>query len=746
MLHQLKSQITASDLLTGFFGIEREALRVNLDGTLALTPHPPAFSNKEANPYITTDFSESQIEMVTPVQTTLREAHQCLTMLYQLVVSELDNEQLWPGSMPCGLKAGQEIPLAVFSESEKGRLATAYRQYLAKKYGKERQLISGIHYNFSLSVSLIDKLYQNAAPKTDRLTFKNQIYLKIARNYLRYRWLLIYFLGASPTNGEISDAISLRNTREAGYQNEETLDLDYTSTSAYVKSINQYIEAGKLISHQELYCSVRLKAQNSGQILDSLLKEGIEYLEIRSIDLDPFTKEGISLTNLKFVHLFMLFLLAEEELGNENWQQESHQNAQYVAVNKQTLIKNGSPIKRQDWALMVLDKIKQLNDLFNLEMDSIIEEKRQQIFDPSLTLAARFMKEIKEKGYVEAHMELANQYEQAAKLHPYATPGFEDLELSTQILMAAAIKQGISIKILDRQENFLQLQRGNQAQLVKQATKTALDSYVSVLAMENKEVTKQILKQSGIVVPKGALFRSYEAALQSFADFKGKSIVIKPKSTNFGEGITIFKDLKGKRLFGSALKTAFSYGDSVIVEKLQRGEEYRFLIVGEQLIGILKRIPANVIGDSLHTIKQLVDIKNQNPWRQTGYRSPLEKINIDEQVSYYLNIQGYTEHSIIPEGKQVFLRENSNISTGGDSLDMTDQVPDHFKKQAILAAKQMGATICGVDMIIEDIKNPDSSYAIIELNFNPAIHIHAYPYQGKSRNAAPYILQALGFK
>ncbi len=146
------------------------------------------------------------------------------------------------------------------------------------------------------------------------------------------------------------------------------------------------------------------------------------------------------------------------------------------------------------------------------------------------------------------------------------------------------------------------------------------------------------------------------------------------------------------------------------------------------------------MGDNVHTITELVEFKNQNPLRGKGYKTPLEKIVIDDNVKMFLKGQDIDENYIPKLDETIYLRHNSNISTGGDSVDLTDEVDEVFKQIAVNGAKAIGAKICGVDIIIEDYKNPNSNYSVIELNFNPAIHIHSYPFKGKERNVAKKII------
>lgn len=323
----------------------------------------------------------------------------------------------------------------------------------------------------------------------------------------------------------------------------------------------------------------------------------------------------------------------------------------------------------------------------------------------------------------------------------------EGLELSTQILIKEALRRNIEVEILDRSDNFIRLTKGSKVEYIKQATKTSADTYISSLIMENKDVTKMILKEHGIQVPAGSTFQTIEAAVTQYAQFAGQNIVIKPKSTNFGKGVVIFKQLDSLEDYHNAIEYAFQYDSSVMVEQFLPGKEYRFLVIGNQTVAVLHRVPANVTGDGVHTIEQLAEEKNKSPLRGTGYVTPLERIKLGDIEKEFLQGQS-RDFSYIPnKGETVFLRENSNISTGGDSLDFSDEVLGAYKDIAVKAAKAVGAKLCGADLMIQDIHaepNP-SNYGIIELNFNPALHIHNFPYQGNNRHVEQKVLDLLGF-
>ena len=330
----------------------------------------------------------------------------------------------------------------------------------------------------------------------------------------------------------------------------------------------------------------------------------------------------------------------------------------------------------------------------------------------------------------------------------YTTQGFENLELSTQVLIGEALSRGIDVEVLDRGDNFISLKRDGRVEYVKQATRTSADTYISALIMENKEVTKKILSEHGIRVPAGKLYRNIDDACNDYNLYAGSAIVIKPNSTNLGEAVTVMTGDGNFKAFEQALVEAFTADEAVIIEEFIPGREFRFLVIDGKVTGVLHRMAANVTGDGKHTIRELVNIKNQNPLRGEGYNRPLEKIKEGAHEEGFLKLQGKDFNYIPQQGETVYLRRNSNISTGGDSIDFTDLIMDEYMEIVVKAAEAVGAKICGADIIISDInaKPAESNYGIIELNFNPAIHIHTFPFEGENRHPAKAVLDLLGFK
>jgi len=344
-------------LLDGLWGIEREGQRVSAKGDVALTPHPAVFGDKIENPHITTDFAESQLELVTDPWPSVEEAYSDLQNLQRYVESNLGDELVWPLSMPPRLPADELIPLARFNESEEGRRRELYRKGLSLRYGKKMQMISGIHFNFSFGAKLMGSLYDRFGRSMDTRSFSDEIYFHTARNYLRNMWLLAYLFGASPGHDASYEsaltrdidaiirccepccsiredypryATSLRVSRY-GYASgvQGRFPVSFNSLGSYIEGVRsllamkssdfeklgpEQLNANFLQKDSELYSQIRFKQSlpKGMSQLDALEQWGVGYLEVRILDLNPCSETGITLDQLRFMQVFMLYCLMEE--------------------------------------------------------------------------------------------------------------------------------------------------------------------------------------------------------------------------------------------------------------------------------------------------------------------------------------------------------------------------------------------------------------------------------------------------
>lgn len=756
----------------GNYGLEKENIRVDEEGRISTKAHPAAFGNKITNPYITIDFAESQMEFITPPCKTLEDALNFLKNIESSVNAELEGEYLWPQSTPPLLPADESlINIGIYDDSPKGRIYREYREKLAENYGRKKQLLSGIHYNFSFTDEILSLYYKENNISTDYQEFKNDLYLKLSRNFFKYRWLLIYLFGASPAVHEsysdlciskmeksgkdyygFNSSVSFR-TGKCGYRNRVEEFVPYNTLGNYIEKVEELISNKKIQNEKEYYSPLRLKSKNG--TLEKLKESGIEYLELRLLDLNPFASNGIDIETLYFVQAFLNYMLHIEESEYTEQSMDNANKNHYIAACRgltEGIHLHGEKDEKMDFRETAIDFIEEMeefyrkHDLLTPSLTRGIEYAREAVSNKELTLAGRLIKSLEDKSFIEYHMDMAREYKKDSLAKAYNLLSYEDMELSTQILLKEAIKRGARFNILDRKANFITLEKDGRKEYVKQATKTALDSYMTYLIMENKLVSKEVLASSHIRVPMGYTFDNIEDALGIYHTLEQKPLVIKPNNTNFGLGISIFKEFPAYEKYREALEIAFKEDHTILIEEFIRGKEYRFLVMCDEVVGILHRVPANVEGDGTRSIRELVEDKNKDPLRGKGYKSPLEKINLGRIEEVFLEEQGLDSDYIPQKGEIIYLRENSNISTGGDSIDFTDDIHGSYKVEAIKAAKSVGAKICGVDMMIEDIKMPlnRENYGIIEVNFNPAIHIHTYPYKGSDRKPAKKILDMLG--
>ena len=431
------SKLSTNEILAGSFGIEWESLRARGEGELSLTPHPKAFGDKLENPLITTDFSESQIEMITPTFDTIDDAFDTFSLLADLVNSSLpEDEYLWFQSIPCILPYEDKIPIAQYSDD--GIQSQKYREDLAKKYGVKKQMISGVHFNFSFDDDVLKKLQRISGYDGSFQSFKNEIYLKISRNYLRYCWLIIYLTGCSIGSHSTftEDCIHLMDAEDnygshystkgpsfrnssCGYKNLKGLYPSYASVDEFTRDVEGFIEKGDLSEAKELYTQIRLKPKNPADYLNSLRNDGIKYIEIRTLDINPFYQCGLVNHDMKFLQLFLIYMLVKDESDYSNWQEEARINEENTAemayVESMRLIRDGNEVTLKSWASEII------NEMYGMcEVLGIDEERKtlrlmcNRIKDPGLTYGQRLLKLIKNDGYINTHVMLSRNNKQTS--------------------------------------------------------------------------------------------------------------------------------------------------------------------------------------------------------------------------------------------------------------------------------------------------------------------------------------------
>lgn len=441
----------------GLRGVERETLRVTPAGALAATPHPPVLGSALTNEQITTDYSESLLEFITPATHDVADALARLDEIHRFVHANLGGELLWNESMPCALPREEDIPIAWYGVSHIGMLKHVYRRGLALRYGKTMQCIAGIHYNFSLNEKIWDLLRglddheQSVEPSFSARDYQSESYIALIRNFRRYSWLLMYLFGASPALATsflrggphqletlsadtlyLPYATSLRMS-DLGYQSNAQANITphYNNLHSYIRSLSQavsepypayesigtkrdgqwvQINTNILQIENEYYSAIRPKRViNSGERpVQALAARGVQYVEVRCMDIDPFEPLGISLQTSRFLDVFLHFIAFEESsLTSDQSGAESRCN--FAKVVKQgrrpglQLELEGRAVSLQDWGLSLLERMEPIAVLLDVQQggeqhQQVLQAQREKLRDPELTPSARVLNEVRAAG------------------------------------------------------------------------------------------------------------------------------------------------------------------------------------------------------------------------------------------------------------------------------------------------------------------------------------------------------------
>ena len=445
-------------LLGGLRGIERETLRVDPAGHLASTPHPAALGSALTHPEITTDYAEALLEFITPAETDIAVTLDKLDTVHRHAYSRLGDELLWSQSMPCQLPPEEDIEIANYGSSNMGMLKHVYRRGLALRYGKAMQCIAGIHYNYSLDEQLWQVLASHpdtsasaAHATASAKDVQSESYLATIRNFRRYSWLLMYLFGASPALSAgflrgrahkldtLSDdtlflpyATSLRMS-DLGYQNDAQSGLrphensleDYVNALTHAvndpyppyaalgtKKDGEWIQLSTnvLQIENEYYSTIRPKRviRTGERPIQALCLRGVQYIEVRCMDVDPFEPVGISLETGRFLDAFLLFC-ALDDSGPISAEQSACYTSNFARTVKEgrtpglTLRRDGEEIGLQAWGEELLARIAPVAALLDARQggtahaDSLAAQA-VKLADPDATPSAKVLAELRANG------------------------------------------------------------------------------------------------------------------------------------------------------------------------------------------------------------------------------------------------------------------------------------------------------------------------------------------------------------
>jgi glutamate--cysteine ligase len=432
-------------------GVEKESLRVTPEGRLARTRHPRALGSALTNEHITTDFSEALIELVTPPFTASWELTQYLLDLHQFVYRHLGDELLWATSMPCFIGGDEDIPIAQYGTSNVARMKSVYREGLAVRYGRMMQAISGVHFNYSFPERLWEAYAALSAARGPLQDFASASYFDLLRNYRRYGWIVLYLFGVSPvlcrsflraeevslpelvpgtlyepygTSLRMSD-LGYRNRNQAG------LAISVNSLQEYVRDLTRAImtphapyarlgvqvdgryrqlNANVLQIENEYYSYIRPKrvARSGERPTKALRRAGVEYVEVRALDVSAFDPVGVNQHKLRFLEAFLALCLLKESPPIDSGE-EAALDANHLIVARRgrepglELTRAGRRVAMTGWAAELLDSMAGICELLDhgdpaRPYEQSLATQAAKIRDVRLTPSARLLAELTATG------------------------------------------------------------------------------------------------------------------------------------------------------------------------------------------------------------------------------------------------------------------------------------------------------------------------------------------------------------
>ncbi len=445
----LEKRAVSSTLIGIRHGVERETLRINPDGGLAQTSHQTALGSALTHEYITTDFSESLLEFISPPEESIDTTIAQLTDVHKYVVSHIGEERLWPMSMPCFIQNQEAIPIADYGPSNVGKMKTLYRVGLKNRYGSMMQAISGVHFNFSLPDDFWQLWLRQDPQQTVNKDDISAGYFALIRNYRRFCWLIPYLYGSSPAlcgsfiKGKETNlpfkrlgqgtyylpyATSLRMS-DLGYTNsaQSGLNICYNHVDNYIASLKaainqpaadfaafngkkngqyQQLNANILQIENELYSPIRPKQPTHSleKPTDALDARGVSYIEVRALDVNPFSSIGIERTQFFFLDVFLVYCLVQPSalMDAEQYQETESNLSAVVDHGRDPALKlfcNEQGMSLPDWSLQLFDdmeKIAAVLDKANQTTDysKALATEKQKILDPSLTPSAQILHQL----------------------------------------------------------------------------------------------------------------------------------------------------------------------------------------------------------------------------------------------------------------------------------------------------------------------------------------------------------------
>lgn len=446
LLAVIREENLSEQLYHSLAGLEIEEQRINQQGRLSRRPHPSQLGSRTFHPYLQTDFTESQLEVITDPNPNIGGTLDQLDTLQSVAYRSLEgDDRIWPLSMPPVM---DETDLQFIADHFDRPAIRPYREYLVKKYGLQHGCLTGVHVNYSLPDPVIHRLYSHYAEEFSSLVaFKNAVYFRISQNFVRYQWLLTYLFGASPiaekgffetVPAELQHPVrSIRNSRY-GFVNFPQEQVTYTSLTAHLTQLQDRIDEGTYFSAHEFYGPVRLKGRANAH---DFLTGGIQYLELRDFDNTPFTPNGVSRHAMYFLKIFMLYLLTQPEPTNPaQTLLAARTKNQMVALEAPD-----QPTQYQDEGSRIFHEMRLMAKALQTHSEQwdIIDDLEEVLTHPELTPAAKMMAHVENGSLMKFGQSVARKWYHDRIKAPSLLPQLKQLSNHAQRFVMTALQAGV---------------------------------------------------------------------------------------------------------------------------------------------------------------------------------------------------------------------------------------------------------------------------------------------------------------
>lgn len=594
---------------------------------------------------------------------------------------------------------------------------------------------AGIRIRFVLPDVLLQRLYPQYQSHFDTYAaFKNEVYVQLAHNMTQQLYLLLYFLGATPT--ALTGNVGLKRSALQGQRYLEANSL---------KDFDNYLLALKYAATQVLPPALNAPIFLRPQAGDPEFRFGVAHLELNLVDLQPHHEDGLFEYQLQFIRLFILHALTAQPLTGDS----------FLATQKRFF-----EVAKEDPAQVSPLEDRLNNDLIGLQHfnDQVLKQARYQavieklfelLHGPQNLQAAQLAAAFGEVGAYSFGLELAQKNQRILKGAPYQLRGMTQKTLETQELLASALRNGLQYRFLNEQTQTVQLTLKQHQEIVVAGSLTKANSAVTAALAANSAAQSRLLGLHQIAVLQSFMTADLAQAKADFTRmFTATPVCIYPRNHYETPHLPqIFTQPIDLATFTDAFLQASEYGDDVIVSAQLPGSIYEFYIVDGAILSVIEIIPENVVGDGQSKISELIDQKNDDDRRGSLGQKPLVRLELGEFETAFL-AQQKLDGDFVPErGQQIFLSAQQTLTAGGDSLAVTDEVDESYKKLVLETAQLVDlkhGTLQWVMPNIYQAYQPNRQMAVLtQMSTAPGFAAHSFPFKGGDFDLSDTVLRQL---